>query len=121
MVYGMTPDALQRLYVKGSLKNEGDGFCFEIKNLIDSGSVSGISKLTVDGEERSLDGATVELGGKVRQVNSLSWAASLYVGYGAVLKIYVPGALEPGEHTLALTANAPELGQITLPIKDTVA
>ena len=69
MYYGMSSEALKRLYVEGSLENQDDGFAFQLKNLVDSGSVSGITKLTVDGEERSLDGVTVELGGKVRPVS----------------------------------------------------
>jgi hypothetical protein len=121
MYYGMSSDSMQKMYVQGSLKNQGEGFVFEVKNLIDSGSVSGINKLTVNDEERPLDGITIELGGKVREIGSLSWSSSLYVSYGAVLKIYVPGELPPGEHTVKLTVNAPEVGQLTLPVTDTIA
>ncbi len=121
MYYGMSANALEKMYVQGSLKNRDEGFVFEIKNLIDSGSVSGISKLTVNDEERQLDGITIELGGQVREVGSLSWSSSLYVSYGAVMKIYVPGQLEPGENTIKLIVNAPEVGQLTLPVTDTVS
>jgi hypothetical protein len=109
------------MYVKGSLQNQDDGFVFEIKNQIDSGSVSGIAKLTVDDEERPLEGITVELNGKAREAGNITWSASLYVSYGATLKVFVPGALEPGEHTVKMTVKAPELGQLTLPLTDTVA
>ena len=64
MYYGMSSESLQKLYVKGSLKNQDNGFVFQLKNLIDSGSISGIVKLTVDGEEKSLDGVTLTLGRK---------------------------------------------------------
>jgi hypothetical protein len=121
MYYGMSSDALQKMYVQDSLKNQGEGFVFEIKNLVDSGSVSGISKLTVDDQPWVLDGITIELGGRVREIGSLSWSSSLYVSYGAVMKIYVPGKLEPGEHTIKLTVNAPEIGQLTLPFTGTIA
>ncbi len=119
-MYGTSPEMLKRMYVEGSLKNENEGFVFQVKNMIDSGSVSGIAKLTVDGEERSLEGATVKIGDKVRPVSGITWSASLYVGYGATLTIYVPGALEPGEHTVMMKLNVPELGQIGMPITDTV-
>ncbi|MBN1247661.1 MAG: hypothetical protein JXC32_08390 [Anaerolineae bacterium] len=115
MYYGMSSGALQKLYVQGSLKNEENGFVFEIKNLIDSGMVSGITKLNVDGKDVPVGGVTVELAGKVRESN-----ASLYVSYGAILKIRVPGQLEAGEHTIQLTVNAPELGQLTLPVTATI-
>ncbi len=79
------------------------------------GMVSGITKVTVDGKDVPVAGVTVELAGKVREAN-----ASLYVSYGAVLKIRVPGQLEAGEHTIQLTINAPELGQLTLPVTATI-
>lgn len=109
---------IQKMYVKGSLVNRGDGFVFQIKNLVDSGDISGILKLTVDGVERSLDGVTVELSGKSRLVRDLTWAAPLYVQYGAVLTVYVPGALEPGQHTITITVNAQEVGSLNMPFTD---
>jgi len=120
-MYGTSPEMLQRMYVKGSLQNQDNGFVFQIKNLIESGSLSGIAKLSVDDEERSLDGATVELNGKVRQVSEISWSAPVYVSYGATLTIFVPGTLTAGEHTITTQFNVPELGRISMPITDTVA
>ncbi len=120
-MYNMTASSLQKMYVKDSLKNQGDGFVFQIKNLIDSGSVSGITKITVDGEARPLDGVTIEMGGKVRKASEITWSTSVYVGYGTTMTIYVPGALEPGEHTVAMQVSVPELGALSLPVTDTVA
>ena len=120
MYYVMSSDALKKLYVEGSLKNEEDGFAFELKNKIDSGSVSGIAAISVDGEERSLDGVTIKLGDKVREASSLSWSNSLFVTYGKTLKIHVPGELEPGKHEIKLKVKAQEIGSLTLPIEDTV-
>lgn len=120
MYYGMSAESLQRLYVNGSLKNQDDGFVFQLKNLIDSGSVSGISKLTVDGEEKPLDGVTITLGDKSRAVNSITWSSSLYIYYGATITLYIPGKLSSGEHKIMLQVDAPELGQITLPVTDTI-
>jgi hypothetical protein len=120
-MYGMSAESLQKMYVKGSLKNQGDGFVFQIKNLVDSGAVSGVAKLEVDGEEKALDGVTIEMGGKVRPVSEITWSASLYVYYGATMTIYVPGKLDAGEHTITFAVKAPEMGTLTLPVTDTVA
>ncbi|MBN2007111.1 MAG: hypothetical protein JXA21_27415 [Anaerolineae bacterium] len=109
---------IQKMYVKGSLVNRGDGFVFQIKNLLDSGNISGVLKLTVDGVEQSLDGVTVELSGKARPARDLMWSAPLYVQYGAVLTIYVPGALEPGQHTISFTVNARDIGSLSMPFTD---
>jgi hydroxymethylglutaryl-CoA reductase (NADPH) len=120
-MYGTSPDMLKKMYVKGSLKNQDDGFVFQIKNTIDSGAISGLAKLSVDGEERALDGVTITLGSKTREATSITWSATLYVGYGAVMTIFVPGQLEAGEHTVTMQVNVPELGRISLPVTDTVA
>ena len=120
-MYGTSPEMMQRMYVKESLKNQDDGFVFQVKNLIESGSMSGVAKMAIDGEEHALDGATIELGGKVRQVSEVSWSAPLYVSYGATMTIFVPGALPAGEHTINLQLNVPELGRISMPITDSVA
>jgi hypothetical protein len=120
-MYGTSPEMLKRMYVKESLQNQEEGFVFQVKNMIESGSMSGVAKLAVDGEERPVEGVTVQLGGKVRQATEISWSSPLYVNYGETLTIYVPGELVPGEHTVTVQFNVPELGRVTMPITDTVA
>ena len=119
-MYGASSETLKRLYVKGSLKNRGEGFVFQVKNMIDSGEMSGVDRLAVDGEERSLEGATVQLGTKIHPVSEITWSSPVYVSYGATLTIYVPGKLELGEHAITVQLNVPELGRLSLPITDTV-
>ena len=41
---------LRRLYVRGSLHNDGDGFAFQLKNSLGSGYAEQMLPLTVDGE-----------------------------------------------------------------------
>lgn len=120
-MYGTSPEMLKRLYVKGSLVRQGDGIVFQVKNLIDSGSVSGMPKLSVDGQERSLDGVTVQIGDRVWQATEITWSSPLYVGYGSTVTIYIPGELEVGDHTITVQFDAPELGRISMPITDTLA
>ena len=120
-MYGLSPDMLSRMYVQDSLANKDTGFVFSIKNKIESGSISGIAKLAVDGEERSLEGVTVQIGDKVRDVSEITWSASLYVPYGSTLTIFVPGKLETGEHTITMQINVPEMGRISFPVTDTVS
>ena len=120
-MYGMSPEMLSKMYVEGSLQNQEEGFVFSIKNKIDSGLISGIAKLSVDGEERSLEGATIQIGERVRPVSEVSWSSSLYVPYGATVTVYVPGTLNPGEHTITMQVSAPELGRISIPVTATVA
>ncbi|MBN1641624.1 MAG: hypothetical protein JXA09_10345 [Anaerolineae bacterium] len=119
-MYGMSPQMLSRMYVAGSLQNQGDGFVFSVKNTIDSGAVSGLAKIAVDDQEIALDGVTVQMGERTRAVSDISWSNSLYVPYGATLTFFCPGALEAGEHTITLHVNAPELGRVSIPITDTI-
>ena len=119
-MYGTSPEMLAKMYVPKSLKNQGDGFVLQIKNTIDSGSVSGVSKIAVDGQELTLEGVTVQIGDKARPASEITWSAPLYVGYGATLTIYVPGKLTHGEHAITVQFNVPELGRIGFPVTDTV-
>jgi len=120
-MYGTSPDMLKRMYVKESLQNQEEGFVFQFKNMIESGSISGVAKLAVDGKERLLEGVTVRIREKTRPVTEISWSSSLYIPYGATLTIHVPGKLDPGEHTINMQVNVPELGQLSLPLTDTIA
>jgi hypothetical protein len=121
MYYGYSASGLEKMYVKGSLKNQDGGFVLQIKNLVDSGELAGVAKLTVDGVEKPLEGVTIELGGKTRPVTGINWSAPLYVYYGATLTLFAPGMLEPGEHSVSLTVSAQELGQLTITFKDTLS
>jgi len=120
-MYGVSPDMLSRMYVQDSLANKDTGFVFSIKNKIESGPISGIAKLAVDGEERTLEGVTVQIGDKVRNVSEITWSSLLYVPYGSTLTVFVPGKLEAGEHTVTMQINVPELGRISFPVTDTVS
>ena len=119
-MYGLSSEALSRVYVRGSLRNKDDGFTFELKNNIESGSISKISGLIVDGSERSLEGVTFQNGSQFRQATEISYASPSYVRYGATSIVHVPGALEPGEHTIVLKVRVSEAGELSLPLTDTV-
>lgn len=54
---------LRRLYVRGSLRNAGDGFAFELKNSLGSGYAEQMLPLTVDGEPIPPEDATFAVEG----------------------------------------------------------
>lgn len=116
-----SPEMFAKMYVDGSLQNQDNGFVFAVKNKIESGSISGVSKISVDGEDRPLEGATIQVGDKTRPLTEITWSSSLYVPYGATLTIFIPGALQPGEHTINVQINVPELGRVSLPVTGTIA
>ena len=88
------PVLLIKLYVTHSLRNQGDGFTFQLENQIAAGTVT--AHLTVDGVARPLDGVTIVTGDETRSALS------------------VPGALSAGEHTR-------EVGALTFPVTDTIS
>jgi hypothetical protein len=120
MYYGMSSSSLAKMYVDDSLTHEDGRFSFQIKNRIESGRVSGIVKLEVDGEEMPLDEVAVTMGDEERKASEITRTNSVYVRYGAVMTISGPGELESGEHEISLTIYAPEVGNLTLPVKDSV-
>ena len=117
-MYGTSPELLNRMYVPASLQNRDEGFSFQVKNLIDSGSISGALKIAVDGEERPLEGATIQVGNKTRALTEITWSSSIYLSYGDTATVYVPGPLEPGEHTIDLRVNVAEIGGLTFSFTD---
>jgi hypothetical protein len=50
---------LSKLYVKGSLKNTETGFQFDLKNVVDSGTLVEIGPITVDGNPYEAASITV--------------------------------------------------------------
>ena len=54
---------LRRLYVRGSLHNDGDGFAFQLKNSLGSGYAEQMLPLTVDGDPIPPEEATFALQG----------------------------------------------------------
>ncbi len=118
---GMYDYMLQGLYLKGSLKNVEGGFQFALRNNIESGSISGIKKLEVDGTAVDLEAVMVGRDEPTRKAAELSYKSPLYLAYGQTCVIKVEGkTLAPGQHKLALTADSPEAGRATITIQDTI-
>ena len=115
------PILLRKLYVPGSLKNEGDLFVFCLQNQIADGTVTGLSRLVADGQDRALDDITMAVGVETRAAGDLSDDAPLAFAVGAVATVRVPGALPPGEHTIEVAVHTREIGPLVFPVIDTVS
>lgn len=113
--------ASQGLYVKGSLVNAEDGFQFKLRNNIDSGTVTGLTKLTVDDEPVDLGQVLVGKGEQATQkASDISWKSSVYVPYGQVITFKVLGkTLASGEHVIRLSFNTAEEGPMSARVADT--
>ncbi len=115
------PVLLTKLYVTHSLRNQGDGFTFQLENQIATGTVTGVARLTVDGVARPLDGVTIAAGDETRSALSLSDQAPVAFAVGTTVTLSVPGTLSAGEHTIEVTIDTREVGALTFPVTDTIS
>jgi hydroxymethylglutaryl-CoA reductase (NADPH) len=117
------PFVLKKLYVKGSLRNEDDGFALDLKNLIAPGTITALPGLDVDGQ--AIDVAQVTLvppSGNPRSMGEISAQAPLLFPVGVAVTLRVAGkALEPGPHELTIHVVVQEVGPLDIPVSDTLA
>jgi alpha-galactosidase len=109
---------LKRLYVAGSLRNTAGGCAFEIKNVVDTGTVTRFYELEIDGqayrptdlEVRTPQGRTVG-GGEITPETPLSLPG------GAGLTVTLAGvSLSPGKHSLGLHFGTKEAGDLSFKV-----
>ena len=116
------PFVLTKLYVKGSLKNNEKGFQFDLKNVIDSGTLIEIGPITVDGKPYDMASITLvtsqqeRTGDQVTRTNPLS----IYLGMLFTLKINGE-PLGPGDHSFNVSVLTREIGRIKFDFQDTLA
>jgi hypothetical protein len=116
------PFVLKKLYVKGSLRAEDDGFALDLKNVIAPGTISAFTGLDLDGQP--VDPVQVTLvppGGNPRSASQVSPQAPLQFPVGATVTLRVAGAtLVPGPHELAIHVVVREVGPLDIPVTDTL-
>jgi hydroxymethylglutaryl-CoA reductase (NADPH) len=111
---------LKKLYVRGSLRAEADGFALVLKNLIAPGTITGVARLDLDGE--AVDLAQVDIippAGNARQASEISRQSPLQFPVGTSVKLSVTGeTLEAGPHELVVRVVVKEVGPLDIPISD---
>jgi len=116
------PFVLKKLYVKGSLRAEEDGFALELKNTIAPATITGFTGLDVDGQ--AMDPAQVTLippGGNPCAMSEVSAQAPLPFPIGATVTLRLAGhTLAPGPHALAIHVVVQEVGPLDIPVSDTL-
>jgi hypothetical protein len=116
------PFLLRKLYVRGSLRAEGDGFALDLKNVIAPGTIAAFTGLDVDGQ--AMDPAQVTVvppSGNPRSMDEISAQATLLFPVGAQVALRVAGqALEPGPHEIVVHVVVQEVGPLDIPVSDTL-
>ena len=113
---------LAKLYVKGSLKNNDNGFEFSLKNIIDSTMLIGIGPITVG--EKNYEGNSITMTVADKTVNGaeLSRSNSIPVRMGVPLKVAIAGdKLAAGAQKISVSATTSDIGKIKFDVSDTVA
>ncbi len=116
------PVLLKKLYVKGSLRVEGDGFALDLRNSIASGTILQLKGLEVDGTPVELARiAVAQPDGQARPADQISAEAPLQFPLGATFTLRVAGmALEPGSHKLKIRVVVQDVGPLEIPVADDV-
>ncbi len=113
---------LTKLYVKGSLLNEDEGFQFTIKNVLAPGTAIKFLALHVDGKEYPLQQVLLLVNGTEEiEAVEISSQAPLSLGLGREDTVKVLGErLSAGPHEIVLSFLTREVGELKVPLRDTI-
>jgi hypothetical protein len=115
------PFLLAKLYVKGSLRNTSDGFELDIKNIIDSTSLTAVGPIGADGTSYEAQSVTLTIRDRSWPGGELSEANPAPLPVGVPLTIRVRAApLAPGRHRVSVAAVSADIGGIAFDVQDAV-
>ncbi len=116
------PFVLKKLYVKGSLRAEDDGFAFDIKNTIAPATLVAFTGLDVDSQAMSPVQVTiVPPSSNPCPMSEITTEEPLLFPVGAIITLRVAGkTLDPGPHELAIHVIVQEVGPLNIPVSDTL-
>jgi hypothetical protein len=112
---------LQKVYQKGSLKNNEDGFEFALKNIVDSGTLVGVNPLVVDGE--SIPPAMVRLAQGDKEIfgNQVTSRTPVSIPVNTQTRIRIKrNPLPPGPHEITVSLVTREIGLVKFKITDSI-
>lgn len=114
------PVILKKLYVKGSLRAEGEGFVLSLQNSIAPGVIQGFKGLTVDGKAVPLERVTiVQPDGATVQAIAVSEQNPLLFPMGATVTLRVGDVpLPAGNHQIGIRVVVKDVGPLEIPITD---
>ncbi len=112
---------LRRLYVKGSLKNDADGFQFQIKNSLGSGYAKKVFPLMLDGEELSLESTSFIQDGHEVLLSAVSTDIPFTLPMNKSIAMIVKGVtLSDGPHKIGMSFEVQGLGKLRFDFTDLV-
>lgn len=110
---------LNKVYVQKSLKNIPAGYEFTLRNVVDSGTLSGVKALLVDGVEVPLSSVTLATSAGEHSAEAINGRASIPLRYNAEAVIRVAGQpLPAGKHDIKFAISVMEAGRIEIAFSD---
>ncbi len=116
------PFLLKRLYVKGSLRNNDDGFQFELKNTLGSGYGSQILPVVLDGNELPAENSYFVVDSQEVPFTDVGPDRPFTLAMNKTLRILVRGVRLPeGPHRIGFGFVAQGLGKLGFEVSDIIA
>lgn len=110
---------LKRLYVKGSLRNNADGFQFALENKLGSGYGNELLPLTLDGQEIPLEDSYFRRDSDDIPFSQVSKDSPFTLPMNKKLTIRVRGVtLTEGTHKIGMSFIAEGLGKLGFEVTD---
>ena len=110
---------LRALYVKGSLRNNEDGFQFQLKNEIGPARIIGARPLQLDRRPIPLDRCRFVHGDREANFSEVDADNSVLMRKGEAVTVRVQGAkLRPGRRTLGITVVVKDMGSVSFSVSD---
>lgn len=112
---------LRRLYVKGSLRNEGAGFAFDLKNSLGSGYAEQVLPVTLDGEVLPVESAAFTVDGETVRFSDVSGERPMTLGFHRAVTINVAGrTLVDGKHKIGMGFVVTGMGEMRFDVTDVI-
>ena len=110
---------LKRLYVKGSLRNNEQGFQFELKNTLGSGYGNELLPLTLDGKELPKESSYFISDAEEISFSAVNKDKPFTLAMNKTLTILVKGVtLSEGPHKIGMSFVAEGLGKLGFDVAD---
>ena len=112
---------LKALYVKGSLRNDTEGFEFQLKNDLGPARIIGARPLQLDRKPIPLDSCRFVHGDLAASFADVTTENSILMRKGEAVTVRVAGQqLRPGRRTLGINVIVKDMGNINFTVNDQV-
>jgi hypothetical protein len=112
---------LSNLFVKGSLKNNTNGFQMKLKNTIDSGTITGLGPLTIDDQSISVEKITLRIKDREVRADQINNTNPVPVYILSEIELFVlADTLVPGEHRIGFSIHTREAGPLRFSILESL-